>query len=381
MDTSTGLTCVTCAVAFNSADLQRDHYKSEWHRYNLKRMAAELPPISSEQFTVKAQSYSTEPSKREVKLLYCAVCKKQLKSQNAMNDHLASKKHAECEKSVKKGPKQPKKQGNRQKAPKTSEPENEDVSMKSEDEDEDDDDSSSGWKTDNGTDDEQEIDFNEQEALPVTSCLFCHQTKPSISEIKQHMNFHHGFQVPDQTYLVDEPGLLKYLGLKVGAGRCCIFCPDVRARFAAVESCQRHMRDKEHCKLRRDPESMIELSDFYDYSSMYEKEDDASNDVLYDDGWSLALPSGGRIGHRSLMRYYKQYLKPVNGEQRQVGQAAIDKVRGLFPALAYTGTTGTIAKQAAKDLKFVEKFRRRFDLRVGMKSNKLFKSQGRYGDN
>ena len=44
------LTCISCRVAFNDADLQRDHYKSEWHRYNLKRKIAELPPITLENF-------------------------------------------------------------------------------------------------------------------------------------------------------------------------------------------------------------------------------------------------------------------------------------------------------------------------------------------
>ena len=27
-----GFTCITCGVAFHDADLQRDHYKTDWHR-------------------------------------------------------------------------------------------------------------------------------------------------------------------------------------------------------------------------------------------------------------------------------------------------------------------------------------------------------------
>ena len=30
-------TCITCRVGFRTAELQRNHYKSDWHRYNLKR--------------------------------------------------------------------------------------------------------------------------------------------------------------------------------------------------------------------------------------------------------------------------------------------------------------------------------------------------------
>lgn len=42
---------------------------------------------------------------------------------------------------------------------------------------------------------------------------------------------------------------------------------------------------------------------------------------------------------------------------------------------------GVAAHRVAKDLHFVARVRRRFELRVGVRSNKLFKSQGRYGDN
>jgi pre-60S factor REI1 len=43
-------TCVTCNVAFDNSDLQRDHYKTDWHRYNLKRKVAELPAVTAHDF-------------------------------------------------------------------------------------------------------------------------------------------------------------------------------------------------------------------------------------------------------------------------------------------------------------------------------------------
>lgn len=46
-------TCITCRVAFVRAEMQRDHYKSDWHRYNLKRKVAELPAVSAEVFQQK----------------------------------------------------------------------------------------------------------------------------------------------------------------------------------------------------------------------------------------------------------------------------------------------------------------------------------------
>lgn len=62
LDPKTGFTCVNCRLVFADADLQREHYRSEWHRYNVKRQVAELPPISMEQFQDKVQSYHQQVS-------------------------------------------------------------------------------------------------------------------------------------------------------------------------------------------------------------------------------------------------------------------------------------------------------------------------------
>ncbi len=43
-------TCIGCRVAFADADLQRAHYKTDWHRYNLKRKVADMPPVTAENF-------------------------------------------------------------------------------------------------------------------------------------------------------------------------------------------------------------------------------------------------------------------------------------------------------------------------------------------
>jgi len=33
-----------------AAELQKAHYKTDWHRYNLKRRVADFPPVSAENF-------------------------------------------------------------------------------------------------------------------------------------------------------------------------------------------------------------------------------------------------------------------------------------------------------------------------------------------
>lgn len=60
-------------------------------------------------------------------------------------------------------------------------------------------------------------------------------------------------------------------------------------------------------------EALLEYSDFYDYSSSYPtntNEDDYR--IIEDSNSQLILPSGARIGKRSLMRYYKYLQKKQN---------------------------------------------------------------------
>lgn len=46
-------TCLSCHVAFSDGDGQRDHFRSDWHRYNLMRKMSELPPVSRETYNEK----------------------------------------------------------------------------------------------------------------------------------------------------------------------------------------------------------------------------------------------------------------------------------------------------------------------------------------
>jgi hypothetical protein len=50
-----GATCIACGIGvagpgFASAAEQRGHFKTDWHRYNVRRRVAKKPPISEEQF-------------------------------------------------------------------------------------------------------------------------------------------------------------------------------------------------------------------------------------------------------------------------------------------------------------------------------------------
>lgn len=94
-------TCISCRVAFTDGELQRAHYKTDWHRYNLKRKVAEMPPVTAENFQerVMAQRAAAEQQLSDAAATEgCAVCNKRFSSVNAYQNHLQSHKHQHAEK-------------------------------------------------------------------------------------------------------------------------------------------------------------------------------------------------------------------------------------------------------------------------------------------
>jgi pre-60S factor REI1 len=69
-------TCLTCQIAFPTAEGQRDHYRTDWHRYNLKRKVVDLPPIDFQNFQDKIQEQKVEEEEASAdKSNFCAPCK------------------------------------------------------------------------------------------------------------------------------------------------------------------------------------------------------------------------------------------------------------------------------------------------------------------
>lgn len=93
-------TCISCRVAFTDGDVQRAHYKTDWHRYNLKRKVADMPPVTAENFQerVMAQRAAAEQHLSEAAAHEsCAVCNKTFSTPNAYQNHLQSHKHQQAE--------------------------------------------------------------------------------------------------------------------------------------------------------------------------------------------------------------------------------------------------------------------------------------------
>ncbi|KAJ2602055.1 pre-60S factor rei1 [Coemansia sp. RSA 1722] len=438
-------TCMACQVAFYSADQQRSHYRTDWHRYNLKRKVAELPPVTAESFAqrVLAQQVKTaEEAKKAQFSADCTVCKKTYSSENAFKNHLVSKKHKEAEaKMVQRmqdeedmraeqaaieesfanaqisaaaatataaaagdsqpeqasentgnataaaaveGVKEPAAAVTAEKNPKVSDfpisdEEDSDISSEEQDSDDDDEEESIGGEQTAGsthpsekpaageesaesalrrmerevkqelqqaTTEEQVVEILEKKkkAAPRLNidadCLFCSHKSGSFEDNMSHMTLAHSLFIPDLEYLVDLRGLVKYLADKLSVANVCLYCNGRGRALQSLDAVRKHMLDKGHTKIAYETEiDVLEISDFYDFSSTYPDAEDhdadeevdpahralvkvggrhSNADAIEEEDGELVLPSGARIGHRSLQRYYKQSVPVERPEKDSV---------------------------------------------------------------
>ncbi|PPQ89566.1 hypothetical protein CVT25_012238 [Psilocybe cyanescens] len=203
--------------------------------------------------------------------------------------------------------------------------------------------------------------------LSENNCLFCTTVSPSLEANLTHMSTAHSFFIPDAEYLVDISGLITYLGEKIAVGNVCIHCNQKGKEFRSMDAVRKHMIDKAHCKIAYEREKdRLEISDFYDFTASYpdgadattssakkslkssveeevdeewedaedvdddevdeivdesdsdseedsdsvtdsDEDDLPDNQLTYgDSAFELVLPSGARIGHRTMRRYYAQ---------------------------------------------------------------------------
>lgn len=281
------------------------------------------------------------------------------------------------------------------------------------------------------------------ESMDPNACLFCQSISTSIEGNLEHMASMHSFFIPDAEYLADLPGLLAYLGGKINIGNMCIYCNGRGRELRTLEAVRKHMIDKSHCKIAYDTEAdRLEVSDFYDFTSSYpdgdsgeqnksskrpqqgvdkdeweDVEDDDSevhgeNDdhgnssdsddlpsgqVTYGDTeYELVLPSGARIGHRSMKRYYDQSFYGIHVKEQDSNSGAAlvrrllkDKNSALVPRKggfgAFGGGTEVVkarnkgeAREAGRHIREFRDQRRReeFKTKVGFVHN----SQKHYRD-
>lgn len=312
-------TCNTCELQFSSSQAQREHMKSDWHRYNLKRRVAHLSPITEELFNSKVQAVSIQKAETE-----SSESKKQMTKKEARRrekEALLEKKRALLKLAEQNALKKMREQAvpQEEEEPKVEEPN----------------------LAENLTEEELAEKLMQQKIdnkvdIPLNECFFCTKSRQSktVEENLDHMFKNHGFYIPEQKYLTDRDGLLEYISEKIGLGNICIVC---NFQGRTLEAVKAHMLAKRHCRIPYEEEDeKLEVSQFYDFSSTYKQDqvvataetdeqgwedigsddeepsddEDLPQDYIYHDGVELHLPTGIKVGHRSLQRYYRQNLRP-----------------------------------------------------------------------
>ncbi|KAI5866176.1 C2H2 type zinc-finger-domain-containing protein [Durotheca rogersii] len=308
-------TCNTCQVAFRFADTQKGHMKSDWHRYNLKRRVASLPPISSEVFTEKvlqARAETTAEADRAGYQRTCEVCQRTYYSENSFRNHVSSQKHKARELALQlQGPKpddassimsstfsldelKPVPDGKvdsdaeeefnevveglqktslAERPSPVKRPSNPDPSAEAQHK-----------KEHLVSEESSEAASSTSTPVPnptLKSCLFCNYDSPSVSLNIVHMERIHSMFIPEKQYLVDLDGLLGALQQRIQEFHECLYCGKIKSTALAVQT---HMRDKGHCKVPYTSEDeQVEIGDYYDFRSTYLDSEDSEDESMDDD--------------------------------------------------------------------------------------------------
>ncbi|KAK7403745.1 pre-60S factor rei1 [Neonectria punicea] len=322
-------TCNTCQVAYRNIDLQKGHMKSDWHRYNLKRRVASLPPIGAEVFSEKvlqARAVTTAEADKAYFERVCDVCEKTYFSENAFQNHLSSQKHKTKEASgqpaVKKADEETtsvvsstfslgeplaadrgevdsdaeqefnqvveglqKASVAEQRPSPVKRPSNPHPSTNE---------ASDGANTADarGSDSATPVQTANEPTWTLESCLFCNYSSPTVPLNAHHMERFHGMFIPEKNYLVDFDGLLRQLQDKIREAHQCLYCDKLKSTTFGIQT---HMRDKGHCKIPfTTEEEQLDIGEFYDFRSTY-SDDDGSTD---DGSTADELNGGAKLGAR-----------------------------------------------------------------------------------
>ncbi|XP_055844698.1 cytoplasmic 60S subunit biogenesis factor ZNF622 [Episyrphus balteatus] len=360
---SSAFTCINCNIKLANAEFHREHYKTDWHRYNLKRRIASLPPVTADEFqnrVLQMRNADTAAIEEKQTSLYCNACRKQFSSQCSHDNHLNSKKHKEnltkfndingdSKEITTKSLVQPKQH------PMMVE---EDESIEEVDSDE--------W---------EDVGPN---PIADNNCIFCDEHSEDLVDNLKHMSVAHSFFIPDAEFCTDLEGLLFYLGDKVCNHFICLWCNDRGKTFYTLDAVRKHMIDKGHCQMLHEGIALAEYTEFYDYSSSYPDNKDGMDideefvpDLLDGDEYQLVLPSGAVIGHRSLLRYYKQRLNPNRAITINKSDRKLHKVLSQYRSLGWTATEQKAAARKARDIHLMKRVQAKWQMKLGVRANKL----------
>jgi len=212
--------------------------------------------------------------------------------------------------------------------------------------------------------------FGEQRDIEIDECLFCGLRSGSFKANLAHMQAAHDFRLPDQEYLISPEEFFLYLADKVGQGNMCLVCNYKGKAFYSLQAVRDHMLKKGHCYVNVQGENALEYANFYDFSKSNDEPELLREELLQEhlrenerenDGFELVLPSGAVLGHRTLHRFFRQ-----RNISNQIVPKPRTNLRPHYAAISYGDE-----KSITNDLRKVWKFKERFDMKNGVRNNKV----------
>jgi pre-60S factor REI1 len=292
--------------------------QSDWHRYNLKRRVASLPPLASDVFAEKVLANKATAAATAARASFekgCEVCTKTYFSENAYLNHLSSQKHKS---NVARLPKtagksrdddlnsvmsstfslgEPIEKVSRTQNTDDSEDEFKEVVNGIKDTSLGDEGGPVSRREQHPTSQDPTIsrtttstttDGHVQKRDSLLECLFCTSIFESLDISLDHMQKTHGMFIPERSFLVDLEGLVRYLNQKVNEEHECLYCGRLKWSEDGIKT---HMRDMSHCKIAYENEDQqLEIGQFYDFRATYS---DSEWDSDEDEDMEEAAPGGG----------------------------------------------------------------------------------------
>jgi pre-60S factor REI1 len=417
-DASVTVTCISCRLMFSTgksidftffffffffsvsffllnrpdtAAAQREHYRSDLHRYNLKRRVAQLPCVTQAEYESRVAAKQAQAAPATPVAHNCAPCRKSFKSASMLDSHIRSKKHllrlkdplpdASSSTTTADAPSvlislpisadgQQQQQQQQQSTISMAQLKSIDLSTLSE---------------------EQLLDLKIQTGVKLepTDCLFCSDAPKFASPdlCIEHMAAAHSFYIPDLPFITDIAAFLQFLGQKIGIGNACVNCSK---SFLSLDAVRAHMLATSHSKLPLGAEASEELAEFYDFSGLAAGADAAADEpgralvlpgdvvpqrrVVDADAYFVHFDDGRVVGHRTLVTFFKQNVLKANPNEAALLRA---KVATAYRQLTDGRMTMPQLDKSTRIAHFAEHTRRdKNNIQVAVKKNGLFIATG-----
>lgn len=179
------------------------HYRSEWHRYNLKRKVAGLPPLSREAYESRAAREGDQAGALSASTGTRSQQRRQKREERALQKAAAAANNPHSK--------------------------------------------AAHFEATRKMDDEQYVQHKLETAEEFDECcdIFSRHRSANMHANLEYMAKKHGFYIPYLDYCTDVAGLLAYLQEKVYVGNLALLTDK---EFHSVEAAQAHMRDKGQCR-------------------------------------------------------------------------------------------------------------------------------------